>query len=206
MQVRARNGDVHDLAGLRAVGADLGRLGPAETQRHELRTCCGWRQPATLTFCSCSALAASSSRRQDWTFGPALEQGPTLTLGHAAPDAELDPVVQRVGQALGADDAGHADLLGPVLLRSLDEQRVGVGRAASPPARPVRARSLRSPAYSPAARVCSDMMTLSKTSSPTTRVRCLIAPTRPFPRSLMTVRTRSSGAGRTRWGHLVDHQ
>jgi hypothetical protein len=29
----------------------------------------------------------------------------TLTLGHAAPDAELHPVVESVGKAFGADNA-----------------------------------------------------------------------------------------------------
>src|SRR4051794_8161530 len=72
---------------------------------------------------------------------PALEQGPALALGHPTPDAELDPVVQGVGQALGADDTGHADLLGPVLLSSLDEQRIGVGCAACPSAGPVRSEA-----------------------------------------------------------------
>ena len=58
-----------------------------------------------------------------------LEQGTTLTLGHPAPDAELNPVVQRVRTALGEDravttDHGRFTLGGPAY-----EQLVGVGRS-----------------------------------------------------------------------------
>ena len=49
---------------------------------------------------------------------PAPQERAPLTFGHAAPDAELDPVVERVGQALGADGAAPADQLGPVLRRA----------------------------------------------------------------------------------------
>src|SRR5580704_14945413 len=52
---------------------------------------------------------------------PAAQQRAALTLGHPAPDTELDPVVQRVGQALCPDRAAAADQLGPVLRRALDE-------------------------------------------------------------------------------------
>ena len=58
------------------------------------------------------------------------KQGATLTLGHAAPDAELDAVVEGVGEALGADLAADADGLRPVLSRPLDEQGVRIGGAA----------------------------------------------------------------------------
>ena len=67
----------------------------------------------------------------------AAQQRPALTLGHAAPDAELDPVVQGVGQALGAHGAAHAHGLGPVLRCPLHEQRVRVAGPACPPRRPV---------------------------------------------------------------------
>ena len=169
VSVRAQNGDVHDLAGLREIGAFRGRAGPD-------------RQPALgdAWLRSCSALAASSRATPGLDVGPALEQGPALALGHATPDAELDPVVQRIGQALGADDAGHADLLGPVLLSSLDEQRVRVGCAASPrlaqsgpnPSAPRAVASVR---------VCSDMMSLSKTIPRKTRDRCNTAPASRSP-------------------------
>src|SRR5688500_15946751 len=56
---------------------------------------------------------------------PAQQCAP-LPLGHASPDAELDPVVQSVGQALVADRAAAADPLRHVLLGALYEQRVRV--------------------------------------------------------------------------------
>ena len=65
--------------------------------------------------------------------GPALEQGPALALGHAAPHAELGAVVEGVGQALGDDRAAQADGLGVLLGRALDEQRVGVARSTQAP-------------------------------------------------------------------------
>jgi hypothetical protein len=66
----------------------------------------------------------------------ALEQCPTLTLRHTAPDAELGVVVQRVGEALGDHRAAHADLLGAVLGSPPDEQGVGHGLAAGAVLRP----------------------------------------------------------------------
>ena len=70
---------------------------------------------------------------------PAAQQRPALALGHAAPDAELDPVVQGVGQALGAHRAAHADGLGAVLRGPLHEQRV---RVSCPGRRPASLQSL----------------------------------------------------------------
>src|SRR5262245_6768268 len=58
--------------------------------------------------------------------GPATQQRPPLTLSHATPHAELDPVVERVGQALRPYGAAAADQLGPVLRRSLNEKLVRV--------------------------------------------------------------------------------
>src|SRR5215469_4972426 len=58
-----------------------------------------------------------------WT---AAKQGPALALGHAAPDTELDPVVEGVREALGTDDAATADQLGPVLRRPLNKQLVRI--------------------------------------------------------------------------------
>jgi len=58
-----------------------------------------------------------------------------LALGHASPHAELDVVVEGVGEALGPHHAAEAPGLHPVLRGSLDEQLVrvevttgGVGR------------------------------------------------------------------------------
>ncbi len=50
-----------------------------------------------------------------------------LTLGHAAPDAELDPVVERIGKALGDDGALATYHSGSVLCRPTDEEFVGIG-------------------------------------------------------------------------------
>ena len=78
----------------------------------------------------------SSSRTPRRHVRAAAQQRPALPLGHAAPDAELHAVVQRVRQALGAHGAAHADGLGAVLRRALHEQRVRVGSPGRPPALP----------------------------------------------------------------------
>ena len=54
------------------------------------------------------------------------KQGATLTLGHAAPDAELDAIVEGVCQAVSAYDAAGADGLGAILSGALNEERVGI--------------------------------------------------------------------------------
>ncbi len=59
-----------------------------------------------------------------------LEQGPALTLGHPAPDAEFDPVVQRIGTALGDDRTVPADHSCFSLRGAAHEQLVRVGRSA----------------------------------------------------------------------------
>lgn len=58
-----------------------------------------------------------------------FEQCATLTLGHAAPDAELDPVVQGVGATLHHHGAVPADNGSLALRGPSDEQLVGVGRS-----------------------------------------------------------------------------
>ena len=60
-------------------------------------------------------------------FGVLLEQGPALPLGHPAPDAELDSVVQGVRAALGDDGTVPANHGGLALGRAADEQLVRVG-------------------------------------------------------------------------------
>src|ERR1022692_4402245 len=70
--------------------------------------------------------------------GPPPQQRAPLTFGHAAPYAELDPVVECVGQALGADGAAPADQLGPVLRRALDEELVRVRSLARGARGPIR--------------------------------------------------------------------
>ena len=44
-----------------------------------------------------------------------------LTLGHAAQDAELDPVVERIGKALRDDGALATYHSGSILRRATDE-------------------------------------------------------------------------------------
>lgn len=57
-----------------------------------------------------------------------FEQSAPLTFGHASPDSELDPVVQRIRPALGDDRTVPADDGGLALRGAPDEQLVGVGR------------------------------------------------------------------------------
>ena len=53
-----------------------------------------------------------------------------LTLGHAAPDPELNPVVERVGEALGDDGALATYQCRSVLRRAADEEFVGISGSA----------------------------------------------------------------------------
>src|SRR5579859_7424007 len=69
--------------------------------------------------------------------GPAAQQGAALALGHSAPDAELNAVVERVRKALGADRATPADELGAVLGSTLDKQLVRVSPLAGGACGPV---------------------------------------------------------------------
>ena len=57
---------------------------------------------------------------------PPAQQHAALALGHPAPDAELGPAVQGVGQAVHPHRAAHADRLGLVLRGADDEQRFRV--------------------------------------------------------------------------------
>src|SRR2546423_5121715 len=54
------------------------------------------------------------------------QQGPPLAFGHATPHPELDPVVERVRQALVPHRAAATDPLRDVLLRALDEERIRI--------------------------------------------------------------------------------
>lgn len=58
-----------------------------------------------------------------------LEQGPALPLGHAAPHAELDPVVECVGQTLEYDRAVPTDHRGFALRRTAYEEFIGIRTA-----------------------------------------------------------------------------
>ena len=68
----------------------------------------------------------------------AAQQGAPFTLGHPAPDAELDTVVEGVGEALGDDRALLTDDLGVLLRGSAHEEGVGVVADATALTRPVR--------------------------------------------------------------------
>src|ERR1700739_1585107 len=61
--------------------------------------------------------------------GVLLEAGAALTLSHTAPDAELDPVVQRVSAALEDHRTMPADHRGLPLRGAAHEQLIGIGGA-----------------------------------------------------------------------------
>src|SRR6266487_2958719 len=69
---------------------------------------------------------------------PPAQQRAALPLGHAAPDSELDAVVERIGEALSADGAPAADQLRPVLGCPLHEQLVRITPLARCACGPVR--------------------------------------------------------------------
>ena len=54
------------------------------------------------------------------------DEFPALTLGHAAPDAELNPVVERIGEALGDDGALATYQCRSILRRAAHEEFVGI--------------------------------------------------------------------------------
>lgn len=59
-----------------------------------------------------------------------LEQGPALTLGHPAPDAELNPVVQGVSATLGDHRTVPTDHRCLALGGPTDEKLVRIGGSA----------------------------------------------------------------------------
>ena len=54
------------------------------------------------------------------------KQSATLTLGHAAPHAELDAVIEGIGQAVSTHHAARANGFGSVLGCALYEEGVGI--------------------------------------------------------------------------------
>lgn len=52
--------------------------------------------------------------------------GPALPFGHPSPDTELHSIVQRFGQAIGPNRAGHADQLRSALVSTTDKEPVRV--------------------------------------------------------------------------------
>src|ERR1700739_2954094 len=61
--------------------------------------------------------------------GVLLEEGAAVTLSHTAPDAELDPVVQRVGAALEDHRTLPADRRGFALRGAAHEHLIGIAGA-----------------------------------------------------------------------------
>src|SRR5690606_3242430 len=70
--------------------------------------------------------------------GPPTQERAALPLGHAAPDAELDAVVQRIGQAFGPDRASATDELCPVLGGTLHKKRVRIRTSTGGTGGPIR--------------------------------------------------------------------
>ena len=144
-RVAAMAEDVHDLDGLREVGAGLAHvvrgLTPARPSAGRAPEPCRWSGGADDPQRRVRRGVVGAGLLEQAGPGPhvrpALEQGPALALGHPAPHAVLDPVVEGVGQALGAHDAALADDLGLVLGGPLHEQLVGVAGAARAPVVPV---------------------------------------------------------------------
>ena len=116
------------------------------------------RSPATSTTSTGSAGSASCSpkrvgaRRRRRVLGlavprrledlaprrvrPAAEQRPPLPLGHAAPDAPLDLVVERLGEALGAHRATGAHHAWPCSAQRLARRAGPAARSCRPLAAP----------------------------------------------------------------------
>src|SRR5690606_17238102 len=76
---------------------------------------------------------------------PPAQQRTTLACGHPSPDAEIDAVVQRLGQTFSAYRTAHTHQLGPVLLGSAHEQTIRIGVAARRMNAPVRVDVLHTP-------------------------------------------------------------
>ena len=81
-------------------------------------------QALTTTPTCCSRAVSRTARHDD--VRAATQEGPALTLGHPAPHTPLDLVVEGLREALGPHRARTANLLGLVLLRTPDEQLVGL--------------------------------------------------------------------------------
>jgi hypothetical protein len=90
-------------------------------------SCCHLAQPR-LSHSAAFALGGEEVRPRHH-LGVLLEQSAPLTLGHTAPDAELDPVVQRVGAALEDHRTMPADHCGFVLRGAANEQLIWIGGA-----------------------------------------------------------------------------
>lgn len=59
-----------------------------------------------------------------------LQQGTALTLGHATPNSELDPIIECISSALSHHGAMPANNRGLALRSTPNEQFVGIGLSA----------------------------------------------------------------------------
>src|SRR4051794_39159937 len=80
----------------------------------------------TVRITSSRRTAGGEVPRPRFDLGVLPDELAALTFGHAAPHAELNPVVERVGKALG-DDGALATYLGcSALRRATDEEFVRI--------------------------------------------------------------------------------
>ena len=161
--VPALSTDVHDLDGLRRIGACWREMknGPDRGNGQDRRTDVVVSTSSTTedgldhrgTGSTTEGRArpprtASGGRAQvaglgslehgaPGAGGPTAEQRAALPLGHAAPDTPFDLVVERLSETLVAYGAGPAHLLCLVLLGSTHEQMVRLRLAAKGRRRPV---------------------------------------------------------------------
>src|SRR5919112_4954778 len=130
-----------------AQGSAAPQLGRFRSGGHELHRPSGDRRDVVRH----RGLEQATPRRH---VRATAEQRTTLTLRHTAPDAPLDLVVERLGEALRAHRAPGAQLLGAVLRRASYEQlirpRLVAERVAGPVLIPHQPLSLPRRAHLPA--------------------------------------------------------
>ena len=114
--------DVSDLEALRAIADQITGEAAAAS--------CGSASGVLLDGAAVFALGGEELGPGNH-LGMLLEQGAALTFGHAAPDAELDAVVEGVGAAFEDHRTVPADHGGFALRGAAHEQFVGIGLAAS---------------------------------------------------------------------------
>ena len=125
--------DVHDLDGLRRVGELLRRRRPRAGSTRVRRRSVVRRRLDCAVLGLRGLEHACATRR----VGPTAQQRPALTLGHAAPDAPLDLVVERLGQALGAHGAAARTAAWPCSARPRARRARPAVPAGTRPRRPV---------------------------------------------------------------------
>jgi hypothetical protein len=81
----------------------------------------------TVRFVSLLLATAGEVLRPGLHLGMLPDELPALTFGHPAPDPELNPVVECVGQALGNDGTMPTYQSRSFLRRTSDEELVWIG-------------------------------------------------------------------------------